>query len=390
MIKKIVLDKADRLFHFPFDLEDSLPRRTIKSKDKRLPTIDLARLRWPIKDDFPGTAASDYRTATNEEISQLKRTVSEWLKKEVAIEVNPKREIYIGHGIHRMIFDFCHAYVEYGDIVLCPEPGIPFYRQFVISVGGVPVVYKPTRKNEYKPLFSKIPANLSSVAKVLIINNPSNPFGTMLDNVDLTELVKMASKQNLFIINDAAYYSIAEEKPVSIWSVPGGRKVGLELYSFPFTFGLPYHPFGFAIGPPEVIGGLETMGQTIGGWLPQSWVERAKNVIDNYPTSRLDALRKNIALSRLKAELMAEKLGWTIIGGKSCPFLWVRIPPRKIAASHATAIFRRHRILTMPGTAFGETGEGHLRLSLTAGSEEYDTALARISKKKTFGIGTEV
>jgi aspartate/methionine/tyrosine aminotransferase len=389
MIKKVVLDKADRLFHFPFDLEDCLPRRTLKTGEKKLSTIDLARLRWPIL-NVPNIGVEvNYRTATENDLIELKSVVADWLKSESGIKVDPKREIYIGQGIHRIIFDFCHAFIESGDFVLCPEPGMPFYRRFVISVGGQPISYIISRKTDYKPSFSRIAPNLSGSSKVLIINNPSNPCGTMMDETGLADLVRSASKQNLFIINDAAYYSLAEEKPVSIRAVPGGRKVGLEIYSFAYTFGLPYHPFGFAVGPPDIISGLDLAGRTIGNCLPRFWVESALNVIDKYPGNDLDKIRKSMARARLKAEQLAENMDWDVIGGKSCPFIWAKISPRKNTASYAASIFRKRRILIMPGTAFGETGEGYLRLSLTSGDEVYDEAIIRLSKKFSLSLGEE-
>ena len=70
MIKKVVLDKADRLFHFPFDLEDSLPRRTIKAGEKKLSTIDLARLRWPVESIPESGEAIDYSSAGEDDIEE--------------------------------------------------------------------------------------------------------------------------------------------------------------------------------------------------------------------------------------------------------------------------------------------------------------------------------
>jgi aspartate/methionine/tyrosine aminotransferase len=273
MIKRVVLDKADRLYHFPFDLEDFFPKRAIKSSEKRIPTIDLGRFRWPIEESEFSAEYHDYRNATDAELSDLKEAVSEWLMKEHKVKADPRKEIYLGQGIHRIIFDFCLAYVEYGDIVLCPEPGMPFYRRYVISVGGVPVTYTISGRTGYKPSFARLPANLGKSAKVLFLNSPNNPFGTALDDTELAHLVRMASRQNIFMINDAAYCSLADEKHIPIRSVPGGGKVGLEIFSVPFTFGLPYIPFGFAVGPPEVISGLETIGKTVGIVIPGNWVE---------------------------------------------------------------------------------------------------------------------
>ena len=382
MIKKVVLDKADRIYHFPFDLEEFYPKRTLKTGEKKIPVIDLGHFQWPVKSEAAGSG-NCLEMAEISDLQRLKELLAGWMKKEYGIKVDPRKEIYIGQGIHRIIFDICLAYVEYGDIVLSPEPGMPFYRRMAISVGGVPVTYPITARTNYKPSFVKLLSNQGKAAKIIILNNPNNPFGTMLDETDLGELIRIASKQNLYVVNDAAYCSLAEEKYLPIQAVPGGDKIGLEIFSFPYTFGMPYIPFGFAVGTPDVISGLVNIRKTIGITLRKVWVDAAAEAIESYPSPELKKVRKLISQSRLEAGRLVEKMEWRQISDRSCPFMWVKIPDRKHSATYAAALLRRRKILTLPGTAFGEIGDGYIRLSLTAGPDEYREAIQRSSKKLT-------
>ena len=383
MIKKVVLEKADRLYHFPFDLEEFYPRRTLKSTEKRVPTIDLGHFVWPItemKETFSGKTLAMAEAA---DLLKLKETIADWMRREYDMRIDARNEIYIGQGIHRIIFDIFLAYVEYGDIVLCPEPGMPFYKRMAIAVGGVPVTYPISVHSSYKPSFVKLTSNLGKAAKILTLNNPNNPFGTVLDDTELAELVRIASKQNMFIINDAAYCSLTEEKFRPLGAIPGGDKVGIEIFSFPLTFGMPYLPFGFAVGTPETVAGLAVIRQTLAPAFPKAWIEAAIGAIESYPSAELKAVRKLITQSRLEALRLIEKMGWEAIGDRSVPYLWVKIPKRKQASTYAAALLRRKRILTLPGTAFGEIGEGHIRLSLTAAPDTYKEAYQRLSRKMT-------
>lgn len=383
MIKKVVLDKADRLYHYPFDLEDFYPRRAIKSGEKRIPSIDLGHFHWPVDDKSTFQEGKALKIADDEDLMRFKEAISGWLSKEFGIRTDPRKEIYISQGIHRIIFDLCLAFVEYGDIVLCPEPGMPFYRRLVISVGGVPVTYPVTAKSHYKPSFVKLSSNLGKAARILILNNPNNPSGSMLDETELAQLLRTASRQNIFIINDAAFCSLAEERFLPLRAIRGGQKVSLEVFSVPFTFGLPYLPFGFAVAPPELISGLETIKKTIGASIPAIWVNQTIRAVEEYPSKELKELRKRFNRSRLEAEQVVDKMNGETVGGKSCPFLWVKIPARKQSTSYAAALLRRKRILTLPGTAFGEAGEGYLRLSLTASPDDYREAYRRLSRRLT-------
>jgi aspartate/methionine/tyrosine aminotransferase len=389
IIKKVVLDKADRFYHFPFDLEDFLPKQRLVKIDRRLSIIDLAHFNWPIKGNHNQYSGNSVEVAGRDDLLKLKKGLADWLRSEHNISVDPYREIYIGHGIRRIIFDLCLGFVEYGDIALVPEPGLPIYRRHIIAAGGVPVSYSMSDRTNYKPSFKKMAPNLSKTAKIMILNNPHNPVGTALDETDIGDLVRTASKENTFIVNDAAYCSLGEEKYISIFSIPGGNKVALEIFSIPLALGTTHLPFGFAIGAPEIIAGLESIGKSTGTYIPGFLIDMALKAVGNYPSGDLNAAKKKIGQSRLAAKEMAEKIGWKIIGGNSSPFVWLRIPGRRHSSAYASAILRRRKIIVLPGNAFGDSGEGFLRLSLTATPEDYRLAAERMSKGLIMSGGSE-
>jgi aspartate/methionine/tyrosine aminotransferase len=387
MIKKVILDKADRLYHFPFDLDDFLPKQRLAKNDRRLSIIDLAHFNWPVKGSGTPITSTSADIASKEQILELKKGLAEWLRTEHNVTVDPYREIYIGHGIRRIIFDLCLGFIEYGDIALCPEPGLPIYRRHVIAAGGIPVSYLISDRTNFKPSFKRISPGFSKTAKIIILNNPHNPVGTVLDETDIGELVRIASKENIFIVNDAAYCSLTEEKYISILSIPGGSKVALEIFSIPLALGTTHVPFGFAVGSPEIIAGLEAIGKSTGLYLPGYLIEMALKAIDSYPSADLIMAKKRIGQSRLAAREAIEKIGWRIIGSTSSPFIWLRIPERRHSAAYATALFRRRKIMVLPGNAFGDSGEGYLRLSLTATADDYRLAEERMNKRLIISRG---
>lgn len=374
MIKKVVLDKADRLYHFPFDIEDFFPRTPSLRHAGRFSLIDLGHFNWPINEASFAGNDNPVALAGPEDILSLKSLLSAWLEKTFNLSIDPRKEIYIGQGIKRIILDLCLAFVEPGDIVLCPEPGHPIYLRHVITAGGIPVSYPLTEKTEFKPNPKRLSPNLLKSAKIMILNSPNNPLGIMLDETALAELVRTTSKENLFLVNDAAYSSLAEERYSSLLSIHGAERASLEIFSIPLTFGLPYFPLGFAIGSPEIISGLEAIAKTTGNYIPKGWVTCSKRGIDNYPSDSLKKIRKSMIQSRLAAFQMVERLGWKIYGGNHSPFIWLRIPGRRQSIPFAAALLRRRGILTLPGNAFGDSGEGYLRLSLTASPNDYQIA----------------
>lgn len=389
MPKKVILDKADRLYHYPLDLEEYFPKWIKRKPERKLPRVDLGHFRWPVQSGYASTEAGAFRQAGDEELNKLKVLIAEWYKSEFNISVDPDREVYLGQGIRRILCDLCLAFIEDGDIVLCPEPGIPFYKRQVITAGGVPITYQISEKTNFKPSYKQLTTKLGRAAKIIMINNPHNPLGTVLDHSDLSELVRIASLENLFIVVDAAYSSLSEEKYIPLLGIRGGKKVALEMYSFSYTFGLPYIPFGFAIGSPEAIHGLKLIHHATGIYIPSFWIDLARQEIEDYPSEDLRKVRKDINQARVEAVHMADKFGWRYIGGKSAPFIWTKNPGRRHSSEYANILLRRKNILVLPGNAFGETGEGYTRLSLTASPDDYRVAVERMSKTIGFGFKAE-
>lgn len=389
MPKKVILDKADRLYHFPLDLEDYFPKRITRKPEKKIPLIDLGHFRWPVKSNGKSFDFSAFYQADNDLLDRLKDSLAEWYRREHNVTLDPRREIYIGQGIRKILCDLCLAFIEDGDIVLCPEPGIPFYKRQVITAGGVPITYQNSAKTNFKPSYKQIATKLGKAAKIIIINNPHNPLGTVLDQADLAEMARIASLENLFVVVDAAYYSLSEEKHNSFIGTRGGKKVGLELYSFPYAFGLPYMPFGFAVGSPEVIHGLKLIQHNTGLYIPAFWIDLALKAVEKYPSESLKEIRKGINASRSEAIHMADKFGWEYHGGSSAPFIWTKNPGRRQSSEYANVLLRRKNILVLPGNAFGELGEGFTRISLSASPENIREATERLSLKSAFRFGTE-
>jgi LL-diaminopimelate aminotransferase len=380
MIKNIIIDKADRLYHFPLELEDYFPRRVTSTGTKKYPVIDLGHFSWDIPFEERQIETKSMAAVPEAELTALTVRLSRWLEDQFGVKADPAQEIYIGQGIRRIFFDICMAFVEDGDIVLCPEPGIPFYRRMAIAAGGFPVSYRISRNSDFRISFKVISDKLSRAAKLLILNNPHNPLGYMWDEIDLTELLRIASQENLCLVNDAAYCAFARDRYRPLLSIRGGRKVGVDIFSVPYTLGLPRLPLAFAVGQREIINGLKTVGKSIGFYISSTWAEMFSRALDEYPSAQLKEFRNAVSEARFRAHELADKLEWVVVDKGSSPFMWVRIPGRALSSDYATNLLRRKKIITLPGVAFGESGEGYLRLSLTAGAGKYQEAIERMKR----------
>lgn len=383
-VKKVIIDKADRLYQMPMDILSFVPsekRRLLKKPDM----IDLASFRWPVKfstsEQLSSTALAQ---ASSERIDQLKEAIAAWMLTHHQVRLNPAREVFVGGDISQMTFALGLATIENGDVAFVPDLSLPLYRKVVIACGGDPVGYPVSSRNDWRPDFDKVKTRIGRVARVLFLNTPHNPTGSELSGKEMASLVLLASRENIIVVNDAAYQSVSSRLPVSLLSIEAARKVAIELYSFPYNFGLPPLPFGFAVGNRDVISGLAAADTLVGSYVPDYFVELALRAIRQYPNEQLKGARQLFSETTSEALEFARQLNLENVGSPSVPYLWAKIERRAASTTLVRLLYRRSRVLIVPGTSFGENGQGFVRLSLTTGPKPYTEALGRVKRRSPF------
>jgi LL-diaminopimelate aminotransferase len=384
LVKKVIIDKADRLYQMPMDILSFVPSEK-KRRLRRPDMLDLASFRWPVP--FPQSeqlSSTKLTAATTERLDELKEAIAAWMVAHHSVRLNPAREVFVGGDISQMAFALGLATIEAGDVAFVPDLSLPLYRKVVIACGGDPIGYSVSPRNNWRPDFEKVKSRIGRVARILFLNTPHNPTGSELTEKELAALVVEASRENIIVVNDAAYQSVSSRMPVSLLSVDGARKVALELYSLAYNFGLPPVPFGFAVGNRDVIAGLASAYSLIGCYIPDYFVELALRAIRQYPNDSLKEARRLFNDTSAEAGELLQLLNLENVGSPSIPYLWARIERRPLSATLVRLLYRRSRILVVPGTAFGENGQGFVRFSLTNGPKAYTEAIGRVRNKSPF------
>lgn len=381
MIKKIVIDKANRLYQLPPNIFSFRDDKSKAGLTKKIKTVDIGSFAWPVPFTREKLDSTSFASASRESIEELKGLLAEWFYNRDKIKLNSKKEIFIGSGISGLLFELMTAFVDPGDVVFVPELSIPLYKKAITTAGGESIHYEINHKHNWQPNFERVSSRLGRVSRMLILNNPHNPTGTTISEKELEQLIWTAAKENILIINDAAYQSISGQHIPSLIGIPQAKKVGVELYSFAYNFGLPPLPFGFAVGNREIINGLKQVERLTTDYIPLYFIKLAIDAIRQYPNEQLLSVRKLFKKNALLLQPVLDLLELDQSGFDTIPFLWAKIERRKNAVNQASQLYRRSRVLVAPGSAFGDTGEGFLRFSLTADPETYQQAHERIKKK---------
>jgi len=236
------------------------------------------------------------------------------------------------------------------------------------------------------PRFDRLNTGLGRVARLLFLNSPHNPTGSEMSEKELAELAWLAGRLNILLVNDAAYWAISARSPASLLSVSGSKRVGVELASFSYQFGLPPLSFGYAVGSREAISGLKRASRLLRSDLPAFFVDLALNAIRDYPSSDLISIRDHIERASAELNQLLDLLKLERSGKSTVPYGWARIEKRTPSTNLAKTLIRRFKLLVAPGLGFGENGEGFLRFSLLAGPKAFAEAVKRVKKSRTVNL----
>ncbi len=386
MPKKIIIDRADRLYQMPRSTDEFYPQPSVLG-GRKTAVIDLGRPSWggdsvDVKTESGDWSADSLKPADKMKIGELHAAIAEWAATELGIKLNPEREVVVAGGTRELLSLTGMAYLDPGDLALYPNPGYPAYRQTIITYGAESLAYHLTEKREFMPRLKQFSERLGRAARVMFINNPHNPSGTELDMERLDELLWLAARENLLLVNDAAYIAFSGNEDVSLMGSPSGRRIGLEFYSLTFLRASGKLPVAFAIGSRDLISGLRAAAHVQGSELLSYRVDEAIEALGKYPSAELHSLRSRVREAWAPAIELCETLGLTPVSRQGFPYLLARAPQRTSSQSFSATIMRRYGLVTLPGVAFGDLAEGYIRLTLTGGPLLYQEALERVKSRK--------
>ena len=381
--KKVVIEKADRVYQLPPPLFTTLPKEREKTLLKKTDILNFSKFGWPLEiEEELKLNADSLKTASDSKLANLRHELAGWFENRHEVQLDPDKEIYIGGGVRNLILNIGLAFIDRGELAFVPELGYPHYKRTVAACGGDTVSYRVSAKSDWLPDFSTVSSTIGRIARMLFLNSPHNPTGAVLSEKELNKLAAIASKENVMIINDAAYQSLSDAKPPSLLSVKAGTKIGAEIYSFPYTFGLPAFPFGFVAGHSEIINGLNQIASLSPQPVLNLFCDLALEAIHKFPNQSLKSMRRRISDSRAEAMKLFDLLELEPSGYNTVPFVWGRITGRRSSVMAAKILYHGGKIVALPGSDFGESGEGYLRFSLTAPPETYVKAIQRVKKRQ--------
>jgi LL-diaminopimelate aminotransferase len=331
----------------------------------------------------PGT----HRYPTNHGSDEFRAAVARFYGDRFGVGLDPGSEIVPALGGKEAVAHVCLALLDPGDVCLSPDPGYPPYTSGPVFAGA-DVQYLPLEEaNGFLPDLEAIPADLADRANLLFLNYPNNPTGAVVAPGYFERAVEFGRAHGLVVVHDNAYSEICFDgyRAPSFLETPGAKEVGIEIFSLSKGWNMTGWRSGLVAGNAEVVERYRHLKTNLDSGMFEA-VQRATIAA---LTEARDTPREMSEVYRRRRDLVAEALaaiGLPTQPPRATPYFWVRVPEGHTSASFAELVLEQAAVVVSPGPAYGPSGEGYFRISLTVPDEELAEAVRRIETSLRAGI----
>ena len=321
--------------------------------------------------------ASAHKYQSYQGLPALRLAMANFYKAHYNISLNPQNQVLPLIGSKEGIMHISMAYLNQGDAVLIPNPGYPTYTSVTKLVGATPVFYDLNSTSNWQPDLVSLEAMDVSKVKLMWINYPHMPTGTLGDKKILKGLVDFAKKNEILLINDNPYSFILNNQPSSIFNVEGAEQVCLELNSLSKTFNMAGWRVGMLTGAKAHLDNVIKVKSNMDSGM---FYGIQKGAIEALNSSKNWFSDLNLIYSERRKLVweLATALNCTFETNTSGMFVWAKLPTGLKSEAFIDKILHDYHLFIAPGTIFGTNGEGYIRFSLCAPSESIELAIKRV------------
>lgn len=316
---------------------------------------------------------------SNAGLKELRSEITKYLERRFGLRYDPLHEVLITVGGSEAIDGALRAMIDPGDEVIVPQPCFVSYEPCVVLAGGVPVVIELKEEDEFKLTKQQLLDVITEKTKILVMPFPNNPTGAVMTKEDLQDIVDVILEKDLYVISDEIYSELTYcGNHVSIASFPGMLERTIVINGFSKSYAMTGWRLGYACGPRVILEQMLKIHQFAIMCAPTTSqyaaVEALRNGDDDVEKMREAYNQRRNYLMRSFKEM-----------GMQCfePFgAFYAFPSIKefgmTSEEFADKLLHEEKVAVVPGTAFGASGEGFLRISYAYSIEDLKEALARL------------
>lgn len=335
---------------------------------------------WHIRDEgiYALEKGKTFYTS-NSGLKELREEICNYQKRHQGLDYNPLTEVIVTVGGSEAIDIGLRAMINPGDEVIIPQPAYVSYEPCARLAGAVPVIIDLKSENDFRLTSKELQNVITDKTKVLILPFPNNPTGAIMEKADLEAIAEVCIKNDIFVISDEIYSALTYKgKHVSIASIPGMKERTILIDGFSKSYAMTGWRLGYACGPNEVIKQMTKIHQYAIMCAPTTSQYAAVEALKNGDD---DVLEMKEAYNQRRRFLLNafRKIKLECFEPYGAFYVFPCIKEFGMTSEEfATRFLDEQNVATVPGNAFGDSGEGYLRISYAYSIENLKEAMRRL------------
>jgi LL-diaminopimelate aminotransferase len=313
--------------------------------------------------------------------ASFRQAFAGFYERRFGVSLDPDTEIIPALGAKEAIANLNLAFLDPGATALASDPGYPVYTTGPILAGAEPVVTPLLPELGFQPDLEAIPADVADGATLMFINYPNNPTGGVIEDDFFERVVTFAKKHDVIVVHDNAYSELTYDGYVapSFLEAPGAKDVGVEVFSLSKPWNMTGWRSGAVLGNADLVGAYWQLKTNLDSGMFEAIQEATVAALD----SDQECVRDMVAIYQRRRDTLVAALraiGLEVDPPKGAIYVWARVPAGEDSRSFTERVLEEAAVVISPGSAYGPSGEGFVRMSLTLDDDRLNEAAERISR----------
>lgn len=335
---------------------------------------------WHIRDEgiYAFERGRTFYTA-NAGLKDLRIEINNYLQRRQGLSYNPDNEIVVTVGGSEAIDIALRAMLNAGDEVIIPQPSYVSYEPCTVLADGVPVIINLKAENEFRLTAEELEKVITNKTKVLILPFPNNPTGSIMEKEDLESIAKVIIKHDIFVISDEIYSELSyKNKHISIASIDGMKERTILINGFSKSYAMTGWRLGYACGNKDIIAQMTKIHQYAIMCAPTISQYAAVDALKNGDED-VEKMKKSYNQRRRFLMNAFKEMDLECFEPFGAFYVFPCIKEFGMTSEEfATRFLEEEKVAAIPGTAFGDSGEGYLRISYAYSLEKLKIAMDRL------------
>ena len=320
---------------------------------------------------------STHRYPSNRGREELREAVVRFYERRFGVTLDPAAEVVPALGAKECVFNLNLAFLDPGDAALAADPGYPVYAGGPLLAGGEPVPMPLLPERGFAPDLEAIAEEDRGRARLMYLNYPNNPTGAVAPDGLFEAAVEFADRHDVLVVHDASYTETTFDGYVapSFLSTPGAKEVGVEIFSLSKGWNMTGWRAAALVGNAEAVAAYWRLKTNIDSGMFEAVQLAVAAALDAGPPAEMNAIyrrRRDLVCDALR------EIGVEVEPPKGTIYVWAPVPDGHSSASYCEFVLEESDVALSPGGAYGPSGEGFFRISLTVPDERLAEAVERL------------